>query len=130
MDDTEELAREVSKLLVPRSSLALIGQLGAGKTTLVRSIVKCLESLDEVSSPSYVLANEYRTRSGVVIEHWDLYRLSVAPAELYEQPSKLTIRIIEWADRDMNILNSCEFRIELKLAETGYRTASLQGETT
>ncbi|WP_242158425.1 tRNA (adenosine(37)-N6)-threonylcarbamoyltransferase complex ATPase subunit type 1 TsaE [Aestuariivivens sediminis] len=50
------------------------GEMGAGKTTLIKSFVKALESDDEVSSPTFSIVNEYESRQGTIY-HFDLYRI-------------------------------------------------------
>jgi len=56
--------------------LLLTGELGAGKTTLVKALCKGLGSDDEISSPTFSLVNEYRDASDEPIYHIDLYRLT------------------------------------------------------
>lgn len=56
------------------------GEMGAGKTTLIRSLAKAFQVEDSVSSPTFGIVNEYHTKSGQPIYHFDFYRLE-APAE-------------------------------------------------
>ncbi|WP_031428621.1 tRNA (adenosine(37)-N6)-threonylcarbamoyltransferase complex ATPase subunit type 1 TsaE [Flavimarina sp. Hel_I_48] len=51
------------------------GEMGAGKTTLIKSIVKNLGSLDSVSSPTFSIVNEYRDKNELPIYHFDFYRI-------------------------------------------------------
>lgn len=51
------------------------GEMGAGKTTLIRAICKVLGVADEVTSPTFSLVNEYRTQSGETVYHFDFYRI-------------------------------------------------------
>ena len=51
------------------------GEMGAGKTTLIASIVKQLGSIDRVSSPTFSIVNEYRCSDGRLVYHFDLYRI-------------------------------------------------------
>jgi len=81
------------------STIGFSGDLGAGKTTLIRSFCAALGSTVPVSSPTYVLSFEYTTTAGVLIEHWDLYRVYDLVPELLEPPSSRTIRLIEWPER-------------------------------
>ncbi|MEM8757602.1 MAG: tRNA (adenosine(37)-N6)-threonylcarbamoyltransferase complex ATPase subunit type 1 TsaE [Planctomycetota bacterium] len=80
LDATDSLARQLAGLLRPGDVVALSGELGSGKTTLVRGIVAGL-GLDTaaVSSPTFVVANEYPGREGVPpVVHVDAYRLGAA----------------------------------------------------
>lgn len=93
------LAQVVAQHLVAPVTVAFSGDLGAGKTTFIRHLCEALGSAVPVASPTYVLSYEYPARSGVLIEHWDLYRVFDAVPELLEPPAAHTIRLIEWAER-------------------------------
>ncbi len=56
--------------------LLFVGSMGAGKTTLIKAICAALGVVDEVSSPTYALVNEYQTEAGETVFHFDLYRLN------------------------------------------------------
>ncbi|MEP7262862.1 MAG: tRNA (adenosine(37)-N6)-threonylcarbamoyltransferase complex ATPase subunit type 1 TsaE [Bacteroidota bacterium] len=74
----EELKEIAVKMLEDAGShnfFALYGNMGAGKTTLVKELCTVLGALDVVSSPTYAIMNEYHTRSGTSIFHFDFYRL-------------------------------------------------------
>jgi len=51
------------------------GQMGAGKTTLIRALAQAFEVIDPVSSPTFGIVNEYQTKSGQKIYHFDFYRV-------------------------------------------------------
>jgi tRNA threonylcarbamoyladenosine biosynthesis protein TsaE len=70
----DTIAREIISI-GPRLIL-LQGELGAGKTTLVKAFCKVLGAADEVTSPTFTLINEYRDRNDEPIYHMDMYRLS------------------------------------------------------
>ena len=108
---TASFAERLAALLVPGITLGLVGELGAGKTTLARYLVKSLGSSEPVSSPTFVLSHEYKLSSGVIVEHWDLYRIKSLPDELRENCPASAIRIIEWADR----ASSDELRLDFVL---------------
>ncbi len=98
--------------------VALLGDLGAGKTVLVRGIAAGLGLADErlVSSPTYVLVQEYAGR--VRLYHVDLYRLTAAEDELadlgVEEMLADGVVVIEWADRAENALPRPHWRITIK----------------
>ncbi len=116
----KDFARELSAKLARNfyCTVALIGELGAGKTTFTRYLVEALGSTQAVSSPSFVLAHEYRFVGGS-IEHWDLYRLKESPPELDEPPATGTIRLIEWAERMPDFQSKTDVQIYFEFALEG-----------
>jgi tRNA threonylcarbamoyladenosine biosynthesis protein TsaE len=55
--------------------IALHGEMGAGKTTMVKAFCRLLEVTDSVSSPTFSILNEYRTKNGLPVYHFDFYRI-------------------------------------------------------
>jgi tRNA threonylcarbamoyladenosine biosynthesis protein TsaE len=99
--ETIAVGERLGRTLHAGSTVLLVGDLGAGKTALVRGIAAGL-GLDpgEVSSPTFVLINEYRGR--VTLHHVDLYRIEGAAVDdlgLEEIPASGGVLVIEWADR-------------------------------
>src|SRR5262245_43719909 len=81
--------------------VALIGDLGSGRTTLTQGIDGGWGARQRANSPTFALVNEYKSRRGI-LQHMDLYRLS--PQELESFPledylDKKSATVIEWADR-------------------------------
>jgi tRNA threonylcarbamoyl adenosine modification protein YjeE len=102
LEETAAVARELAGLLVPGDCVCLEGELGAGKTTLVRFLVESLGGNPEsVSSPTFVLLNIYPTPRCQVF-HLDAYRIdadameAIGFDELLEQRGLV---IVEWASR-------------------------------
>ncbi len=100
---THEFGRQFAARLKAGDCVALVGELGAGKTVLVRGIAAGLGLANHrwVSSPTFVLVQEYPAR--VPIFHVDLYRLADPAAELsqlgIEEMLQGGVVLIEWADR-------------------------------
>ena len=94
-------------LLQPGDLIALVGDLGSGKTTLVQGIASGWGSLDPVSSPTFVLVNVYRHSDGQRFFHLDAYRLS-GPTEAVELDLDSMLEqgpmIVEWAERVQSVL--------------------------
>jgi tRNA threonylcarbamoyladenosine biosynthesis protein TsaE len=105
-------------LLFPGAVIALVGELGAGKTFLVRAIAEGLGMRDSrvVSSPTFVLIQEYQAR--LPIYHFDTYRLRTAEefADLgvHEYFAGDGVCLIEWADRVESVLPAEHLRIHLE----------------
>lgn len=126
--ETEFLGQTIGGAAEGGEVLALIGELGAGKTALVRGIAAGLGAPPaSVSSPTFVLIHEYRGRLPLI--HVDLYRLHTdAEAEsigLSDCFTGRTVTAVEWADRFPALLP--EDRLEVRLAHRspGTRKARL-----
>jgi len=125
------LAGRLALELVPPLEVALVGPLGAGKTTLVRHFCEQKGVPEPVSSPSFVLEHEYSLPGALTLEHWDLYRLADLPEELGEPPGQHVIRFVEWADRAPELLRRADLliRIEMESPDSPQaRRISLQGK--
>ena len=116
----ERLARE----LPPRVVVLLIGNLGAGKTTLAKGIVNGLGAAppDEVASPTFTLIHEY---GGGRVYHIDLYRLEepreVATLGLDELFEREAVVLIEWGERFPQFLPAERIEIRLRADENDER---------
>ena len=82
-------------------TIELVGDVGAGKTTLTKAIASGMGIADDISSPSYTLSQTYESPSGVRLVHYDFYRLSdpgVLANELKEVLKDMkSVVVIEWA---------------------------------
>lgn len=100
----EKLGREVHGGDV----IELVGDVGAGKTTLVKGIAKAMGVTDDVQSPSFTINRVYDAADGRVLSHYDFYRLSdpgIMATELHETMYRTdTITVIEWADAVEQVL--------------------------
>jgi tRNA threonylcarbamoyl adenosine modification protein YjeE len=137
--DTEALGGRIAALLRPGDLLLLEGQLGAGKTTLVRGLVSALGGDPaEVCSPTFVLLESYSVRApGIArVHHADLYRLRGRPAapwdevglgDALEDPAAITA--VEWPEswEWSGGPGSRVLRVRLDFRDGG-RTASLRWE--
>ena len=75
LEDLPTIAKEVIKS-AKNKVLLFYGEMGVGKTTLIKEIVKQLGSFDNVSSPTFSLVNEYHTVNGDKVYHFDFYRIN------------------------------------------------------
>ncbi len=105
-EDTIELGRKIATELTRPCLVLLIGNLGAGKTTLTKGIVSGLGvvAADEVSSPTYTIIHEY----GNDVYHIDLYRLEkpeeVALLGLDEMFNRGAVMLVEWGEAYKRVL--------------------------
>jgi tRNA threonylcarbamoyladenosine biosynthesis protein TsaE len=114
--ETSEAGRRLAATLTPGSVVLLVGDLGAGKTALVRGLAEGLGvPPEEVSSPTFTLMQEYRG-GRVPLIHVDLYRLD-DPREIdelgLEELGLDSVLAIEWAEKlPRSIADAIEVRIE------------------
>lgn len=119
--ETFALGRRLGALLGPGDVVALLGELGAGKTYLTKGIAEGLgvEDTRRVTSPSFVLVKEYAGR--VHVYHLDAYRLKGAEELLAIGSDDILggdgVSIVEWADRVAEAIP--EERLEVEIAITG-----------
>ena len=115
---TEDLGRRLMRALPAPSFVALYGDLGAGKTALVRGM-GAEAGTSEVRSPTFTIVHEYETNPRLI--HFDAYRLSDAE-ELFaigfdEYLAQDAVIVLEWAERVPEALP--HVRLELRLAGSG-----------
>lgn len=124
---THRLGRCLGTLLQGGEVLALFGELGAGKTSLVKGIADgLLAEPTDVSSPTFTLIHEYRGRLPLV--HSDLYRLTAAQLKdtgLNDYLDGHTVTAIEWADRWGDGLPSDRLDVHLSHCPPATRRAIL-----
>lgn len=117
-DDTYHLGEKLASKLTGNETIVLTGDLGAGKTQLVRGLVAGLGSDEVVQSPTFTLSREYSCRDGLQLHHYDFYRLGEAGvvgeefAESIEQDDVITA--VEWSDVVEDIVPDDAIRIALE----------------
>ena len=130
-DETIALGEQIASQLPARAVVLLIGQLGAGKTTLAKGIVKGLGAAppEDVSSPTFTLIHEYSPN----VYHIDLYRLDtpaqVATLGLDEIFDRHAVVLIEWGERFPELMPADRIEIRLRpLSGNGGRENSREIE--
>jgi len=76
LDEITNVAKQILATPSLKKVITFHAQMGAGKTTLIKELVKELGVKDNSSSPTFSLVNEYRTFEGEIVYHFDLYRLN------------------------------------------------------
>jgi len=118
-EETIALGEELARALKPPAVVLLIGELGAGKTTLAKGIVKGLGAAqpEDVSSPSFTLIHEYGV--GPTVYHIDLYRLEeareAATLGIEELLEREAVVLVEWGERFPALWPEERLEIELKV---------------
>jgi tRNA threonylcarbamoyladenosine biosynthesis protein TsaE len=112
-EETIRIGEAIGKLLKGSEVICLVGQLGAGKTTLVKGIAQGMGMLEgyQIRSPTFTLVNEYPTQKGPLL-HADLYR--VRDLDLEEFVGK-GVLVVEWGEG----LYMCNCTIKIEILEVG-----------
>ncbi|MEW5768849.1 MAG: tRNA (adenosine(37)-N6)-threonylcarbamoyltransferase complex ATPase subunit type 1 TsaE [Pseudomonadota bacterium] len=128
---TLDLGRRLAEVLVPGLSVWLLGDLGAGKTTLARGVLRGLGFAGRVKSPTYTLVELYAL-SRFNLYHFDLYRIADPDewedAGFREYFNPGSVCLVEWPEKASGMLPGPDLRIHLEFAESG-RLAHVEGLT-
>lgn len=114
----------MGELLKPGDLICLSGELGAGKTTMVQGIAQGWGTTDRVTSPTFVLVNQYRRSDGGELNHLDAYRLeNVFEAEDLDPELMLEkgALVVEWADRISAALPGEKLDVQMRWMAEEYR---------
>ena len=132
LEDVEAIARQLQPLLKGRVVL-LYGELGVGKTTLLKALMRELGVQDQISSPTYALVHEYSTQNGVIF-HFDCYRLKTAEeAEMLgftEYVDSGNWVFVEWPEKIAHLLLEKVNILRLSRNDDNTRTLNLKFEQT
>lgn len=126
---TEALGERIAERLATGDAIAIEGDLGAGKTTLARAILRALGITDAIPSPTFTLVQHYEAAK-IPVSHYDLYRIE-KPEEIEELglDEALTngAALIEWPERAGDRLPSDTLHIRLDMNGTDNRRVSVSG---
>lgn len=131
--EMEALGVRLAAVLAPRGgTVHLHGPLGAGKTTLVRGLLRALGHEGSVKSPTYTLVESYAL-TGAQVHHFDLYRLN-DPEELEyigmrELLDPSAICLIEWPERGGALLPDPELAVTIGMADASARAVTFHERT-
>jgi len=126
---TRALGARIAAGLSAGDLVALEGDLGAGKTTLARAILRSLGMSEDVPSPTFTLVQLYETPD-LTVRHYDLYRIENANeiAELgIDEAVEDGAALVEWPERAGGRLPGALLQVGLQAADADSRTASLSG---
>jgi len=123
---TQAVGRQLAEAVhtLPGALIALEGQLGAGKTTLTRALLRALGVEGAIRSPTYTLVEPYRI-GGLQVLHMDLYRIA-DPDELEmlgvsDMPPSEALWLVEWPQMGQGWLPAADLALLLELSESGGR---------
>lgn len=129
-EQTRRVGMRLGALLKPGDLVALVGDLGSGKTTLVQGIAVGWGSLDPVSSPTFVIVNVYRHIDGLRLFHLDAYRLNGSAEALDLDLDAMLDQgpmIVEWAERVQSVLPDQGLWVQLNYIDDAQRDLIFSG---
>jgi len=129
LDNLSEIAAEVIAS-AENKTLLFYGQMGVGKTTLIKEICKQLGVLDNISSPTFSLVNEYQTNNNEKVFHFDFYRITDEEEALdigiEEYLDNNNWCLIEWPENIENLLPLKAVQIYLSILNDEQRNIQLK----
>jgi len=129
LKDTEKFAEKFAEKLENGNVVLLYGDLGAGKTTLCKSIIKALRYSGVVTSPTFTILNEYQGK--IPIHHFDMYRLDsvdeateIGVDEIFKSGDGVCL--IEWPEKIASILPKDAIKIYIESIDENTRTFKVE----
>lgn len=132
LDDTKELAQKFAHIIEDDGCfINLYGEIGAGKTAFVKEVASAIGITEKVTSPSFVILNEYHSAK-IPVYHFDLYRLENEGVktifdELREYSEGKQITFVEWAEFSQNQVPFEHIKINVTYDDNDYRKYSFEG---
>lgn len=130
LDDTKNLAYKFAKLIENGVFVSLYGEIGAGKTAFVKFVGEALDVKEKVTSPSFVILNEYHSGK-LPMYHFDLYRLENEGVhtildELREYSEGKQVTFVEWAEFSQDEIPFNHIKINVTYTEDDERKYSFE----
>lgn len=129
-EQTRRLGVRLGELLKPGDVILLEGDLGAGKTTFAQGVARGWGSLDPVTSPTFVLINEYRRADEARLFHFDAFRLdgpdeatALGLQEILDSDGPV---LVEWPDRVRDVLPKEALWVRLRWVDDSRRALQLE----
>lgn len=112
--------------------IALVGEMGVGKTTFVKAICEVLGVEDVVSSPTFSIVNEYTTAIGDVLYHFDFYRIEEEQEALdfgvEEYWDSGALCLMEWTEKVESLLPEDILHVKIEELEEGVRKITVRNK--
>lgn len=129
-DETIEVGKKIGALLRARDVIAFKGGLGVGKTTITHGIAVGMGLRDDVSSPTFAIVNEYRSRSGLSLYHFDMYRIGLEDLMsigFYDYLENGGVLAIEWSENIADELPSGTITLSIERIDEDKRRITITG---
>ena len=115
--ELDEIAKAIVKVFKNEKKIVFFGEMGVGKTTLIKSICKVLNVQDVVTSPTFSVVNEYQNKDGNSLYHFDFYRIK-NQEELFDLGLEEYIYsdnycFIEWPEKAEGLLSDNFIQVQM-----------------
>ena len=129
LEHIREAARQFIAVMGDRKVFAFYGHMGAGKTTFVKAVCEELGVEDVITSPTFAIINEYQSREGDTIYHFDFYRIKKLE-EVYDMGYEDyfysgALCFIEWPELIEDLLPEDAVKVNITEKEDGSRVVSI-----
>jgi tRNA threonylcarbamoyladenosine biosynthesis protein TsaE len=127
---TQRVGSRIGELLRPGDLVCLLGDLGAGKTTLVQGMARGWGSARAARSPTFILVNEYKRADGMILYHLDAFRLKKGewPGLEIEAALERGAMVVEWPERIADALERDRIQVELEWIDDTRRNLRIEGK--
>lgn len=129
VEETISLGERIGKLLKTQDVVALYGDLGAGKTVLIKGIMKGMGFKEKIRSPCFTLINSYT--NNIKVYHIDLFRIEkkeeIKELDIDDFLREKAILLIEWAERIDHLLPEDKIEIRIEIVEENKRRFKIKG---
>jgi len=125
-----EFIKQIISLLNKYKIVCFNGEMGAGKTTLIKQICSNMNVIDIVNSPTFTIINEYTTKNNNKIFHFDLYRIKntkeLIDIGIEDYIYNNQICFIEWPELAENLIESSYIKVNIKITGNNTRTIEIK----
>ena len=130
LNDIQSVAKKVLSLSDGNKVFALHGEMGAGKTTFIHALCEAMGVTDNISSPTFAIINQYKTREDAVVFHIDLYRLKDEDEAISSGVEDCLFSgntcLVEWPEKALGIFPEDTLHIHIEAISTGTRKLSIE----
>jgi tRNA threonylcarbamoyladenosine biosynthesis protein TsaE len=126
LNELKNVSKEILEAAQGLKVWLLEGEMGAGKTTLIKAIAKELGIKETVASPTFSIINEYKTSNGQPVYHFDFYRMKneteaydIGANEYFESGN---LCLVEWPEKIPSLIPDHYFKIKLEINDPPSRT--------
>ncbi len=131
LQDTKKLSKIFTKFIQDGAFVSLYGEIGAGKTAFVKLVAEALDVQEKVTSPSFVILNEYHSGK-LPVYHFDLYRLENEGVgtildELREYSEGRQLTFVEWAEFSQDEIPFDHLKVNVTYSDDDSRIYEFEG---